>query len=997
MRRLAALIVLGVLALAGPNLAAGDAPAFKNGPYLLAPKPTSMVVMWEATAPGDATIAFGEGDALGEAVAVPADPDAPDFQGAKMNLYEYKLDNLKPGTRYSYEVTLAGGEKRRAGFRTLAEKPEKITIISLSDSHVFATRPKFDAAVKSFDPDLILHCGDLVEGTGAQAEQFSFFLKGQTEDDFIHSYPIVYASGNHDQGGVYFTTYVYAVQDREYGATVPGNQSFTYGNLHILSINSNPWGLFQLNSEATGAKADDATLELIDATTRWIADDLATPAAVNAEFRLAFTHHPISDAYSKRYLPGVLEPGKTDVMLSGHTHTYARAVSGNPAVAAATVYMTHQDARIHHRRCDFFRILSTPGEGLLTIEAHGANSANEETKLAATTLIARDKQQLEYSDIAITPDSVLYNGDVTVTATVTNAGTGIAAAVIPVRDNGEVRYLYRFDDGVTVLEPGKSAALTGTLRMESLGEHTLALADKTTTVAVQFRPATYDFSNVRIRMGDGDGYDLNSNRLWIKADINNIGNEAGVATAEFIIDGKAVAAKNYRLESGQTKTVEFDHTFDTAGEYAVTIGNAPAHKVFVEGSIQGMPVVLDKSGNNNNARIHGQPRLGRDGDGRAALVLDGKRDYIEVPDTGRFTATDGITGMVWANLPSAGTTKGGLTELVEPYEDLDGKGSIPDHNPLMLKGIGLGWGTPYLFRIAVRETGKVTYGVCLLNDNGEFSWNDGSQPEAGIKKDTWVQYTSSFDFDNGGDAYQNGYHSAHVDKPAFTAPMKNWEGEPLLVGLGYKNTLLSGRNRGMYHTMLPGAVSQVRFYTAKVPAGENDSVRANPTEAGASAGALKIWLDFEPGNIETTGTHTTEWVAISAAPSTLAFDAEFAGKASVVATVQTSDDGVTVKEETRIPLASGCNCSAALSGFQPARFARIVTEFTSDLNETESSVPVLHEYVLTAGATHRWNTLVDWNRGTFSGAAGHQPGDVYRDHARDIDKYNGPVDEPDAE
>ena len=55
----------------------------------------------------------------------------------------------------------------------------------------------------------------------------------------------------------------------------------------------------------------------------------------------------------------------------------------------------------------------------------------------------------------------------------------------------------------------------------------------------------------------------------------------------------------------------------------------------------------------------------------------------------------------------------------------------------MVKGIGLGWGTPYMFRMAVRETGKVTYGVCLLDDNGEFSWNDGSDDSFGIKKDQW--------------------------------------------------------------------------------------------------------------------------------------------------------------------------------------------------------------------------------------------------------------------
>ena len=94
----------------------------------------------------------------------------------------------------------------------------------------------------------------------------------------------------------------------------------------------------------------------------------------------------------------------------------------------------------------------------------------------------------------------------------------------------------------------------------------------------------------------------------------------------------------------------------------------------------------------------------------------------------------------------------------------------------------------------------------------------------------------------------------------------------------------------MYHTMLPGAISQVRFYTAKISEEENTAVRANPTEAGASASSLKIWLDFENENIDTTGTHTTEWTEITAAPATLAYDAVFAGQASIKAVVQTSDE-----------------------------------------------------------------------------------------------------------
>ena len=977
-----------VMTMAPAAFAADGGAQFQNGPYLLAPKTNSMVVVWESTEKVSATIAYGTDESkLCDPIKVEIDADAPDFKGSKMNLFHYKLDNLTPGTRYYYEVKLEGGATCKASFKTLSEKPDQIRLITLSDSHIFATRAELDQAIKEFDPDLLLHCGDMVEGTGAQAEQFSFWFQGKVENDYIHSYPVVYSSGNHDQGGVYFNTYVYSIQDEEYGAEVEGDSSFNYAGLHIITMNSNPWGLFQMNSEATGQKADAATIKTIDNAMNWLKKDLATDAAKNADFRLIFMHHPVSDAYTKRYIPAVIEPGKVDLLLSGHTHSYARAVSSNPAVGAGTIYLTHQDARTYNKKGDFFYITSTPGSGVLDVKNYGATAAGQESKVANETLVAKDKQQLSWSDISITPSTVLYNGEVTVTAKVTNNGKGLAAAVIPVVDNGTTRYLYKFEDGIVTLDPGKSATLTGTLRMEKLGTHTLKLADKTVSVNVKYRPATFDYTNIRTQQGNGKTSDMNSNILHIKADVVNIGNDAGTGTAEFKVNGVTVGTRQYTLKSGESQTAEFAYTFDKAGKYEVTIGNAKPETVYIEGSIQGMPIVKDKSGNGNNAYIHGQPEFGTDDKGKQTLVLDGKRDYIEIPDNGGYTPKDAMTGMIWANLPSAGTTKGGVSELTEQYVDLDGKGAIPDHNPLMVKGIGLGWGTPYMFRMAVRETGKVTYGVCLLDDNGEFSWNDGSDDSFGIKKDQWVQYTSAFDFTTGGDSYENELHSAHVDKPAFeNAPIKTWEGEPMYIGLGFKNTLQTKRNRGMYHTMLPGAVSQVRFYTSKLSENEVTAVRNNPTSAGASKNSLKIWLDFENSNIETSGSHTTEWVEATAAPTALSYNAAFAGKASITATVQTSDDGKTVKKEKSAALTSGTG-KIDLTGMADAKYVRVKTAFVSDLNSTESSVPVLNEYALTAGKTKIWNTLTDWEKGTFEGAAGHQPGHVYRNYAKDFANY----------
>lgn len=292
-----------------------------------------------------------------------------------------------------------------------------------------------------------------------------------------------------------------------------------------------------------------------------------------------------------------------------------------------------------------------------------------------------------------------------------------------------------------------------------------------------------------------------------------------------------------------------------------------------------------------------------------------------------------------------------------------------------------------MFRMAVSETGKVTYGVCILDHNGEFSWNDGSEDTAGIQKDTWVQYTSAFDFAPAATPMKTMYTvRTWISLRLKTHRLKPGGGEPLYVGLGFKNTLQTKRNRGMYHTMLPGAISQVRFYTSKISEAENTAIHSDPTKAGASAGSLKIWLDFENENIETTGAHITEWIAATAAPTALAYDASFTGKASITAAVQTSDDGKTVKEEKTYTLASGQD-TIKLNGMTQAKYVRVKTTFVSDLNSTKSSVPVLNEYAPTAGFTKIWNTLTDWQKGSFESAAGHQPGHVYRNYAKDFDNY----------
>lgn len=959
--------------------------SFRCGPYLLAPARDSMTVAWESDSPCRAFVSLAKGDGpFCPPIEVPAVEDAPVFQGTQMAFYRWTLEGLDPETDYRYRVELEGGEHLTAGFRTLPKNPERLRLITLSDSHAFATRESFNRAVWANRPDFILHSGDLVEGTGAQAEQFAYFLRGQDERNFIHWFPVLYAEGNHDQGGPYFDAYIYKVQDARYGAEVRGDCSMDCGGLHISLMNSGPWGLGEMNAETAGKPADAGTLREIAAAEAWLRKDLSEERAKQAMFRLLVLHHPYSDAYTARHIPAIAEPGRVDLVLAGHTHSYARYVSADPSVGAGTVYITQQDARMYSARGDYCLLDVDFQKELMTLSSIGEASALAPSAPAAVTRISAEKQQLAYDQMEVGPETVLCGDAVTVRARITNQGRGLAAAVIPVLDNGGTRYLYQFQGETVLLEPGESVSLEAPLPMEqALGRHTLQIGDHTFFVEVQFRPACFVYAPPEVCVGDGTAAGLSSSRIKVRARVRNIGSEAGTQDAILRIDGEYVESQSLALDAGASGEVQFSYVFDRAGSYQIAVGGSDPRTVCIEGGIQGMPIIRDRSGQGHDAVIHGAPRRGFDEQGRRTLILDGYHDYLEIADDWKLHSSGALTGMVWAKLPGKGTTRPGVAELTAPYTD--GKGIIADHNPLLTKGVGLGWGTSYQFRMAVRDNGKVTYGVCFEDDNGEFGWNDSDHPDAGIRKDQWVQYTSAFDLETGGDSYENGFHSAHVDPPVFDAPVKNWEGAPLRVGLGFKNKIHNRRGRGTYHTMLPGEISQVRFYLRKLT--EEENARLLETPEAEDGQNLQVHLRFEDEDLELRGIHMTEWVLCEGTPERLRYQAEIPEGAQMTVQVQYSLDGRSVCREHCVALEDGThtlNLEAA-----GAHWVRLCTEFQSALEEVFSAVPVLREYVLEAGREFRWNTLENWLRGTFSGAVGHQDSDVYRDHGEDLPGADG--------
>lgn len=995
-RRLLSLLLAAVMLFAMAPvdaLAAGaeDTGSFVNGPYLMTPKTDAMAVVWELDKAMKATITYGTAADDQKTVDVPVE-EGEKYQGEPMHMYRARLTGLTPGTAYTYKVALENGQTMEGRFRTLPENPEEVRFVVVSDSHRFETAKQVSDAIEKFDPDFILHTGDLVEGTGSQKDQFSYWF--QNAGSFLHNVPVIYNSGNHDFG-VYFDEYVTKIQKEQYHSNETGrNVSFSCGPVHISMLDSNPWSLFELNS-AAGGQVDAATKAVVDESLGWLKADLASADAKNADFRVVTMHHPYEDDLTRKYVPPIVENGNVNIMFSGHTHVYSRYASPNAARGTGTMYVTQGDARIgdgkidtgkkDQRMDDNYPNLLATGKGdmlqvtvkggLLTYSNVGLEKGAE--KVYETVSLSKDGAKLAYENISITPDSVQSNGAVTVSAKVTNIGSGMAAAAMCVNDNGQNRWLYEFGQAgkerVVALNPGESAELRAPLTLSALGSHKLTLAGVSKTVNVTFRKATYTYDNLRVKLGTGEISDPTSDLLCAKADVTNIGNQNGTAAATLYVNGKAVQSKQVKLDAGKTRSVEFIYDIPAGGAYTVKIGTSAEQKVTILGSMQGTPIVKDKSGLGNDGIIRGNPTLVKY-DGGWGLSLDGVDDYVEIPDRGNYVVDDGVTGMVWANV------------------DRLAQGDEWDHNPLLMKGASISYGTNYLFRMAVRKTGMVTYGIGFDNDNGEYFWNDDENIDgAGVTLGKWVQYTGGFDRATGGTSWEDGKLSGQIDAPDFDSEIKNWEGKSMYSGFAFHRHLLADRGRGKTHTMLTGDIGQIRFYTEKLSEASNKKIYANPSAKGPQGDKLVVWLDFDPSNLVTEGTHQTEWRPVIGKLNQFSYETELSGAASAKAVIETSEDGKTVKESKEVVLQNGKG-TQDLSDLGSAKFVRVSTAMQSSVTEAATDVPVIRSYTVNAGNCNTWATLADWNKGVFTGAAGYESDDIFNDYANDYDDYSGAAD-----
>ena len=288
---------------------------FDLGPYLMQPKPDSIVVMWRTLEAADGLVEYGLDEALGSSTG----------HQDSLLIHEVTLTGLTPDTRYFYRVASAGVTSAMHHFHTAPEAGQPFRIAAWGDNQngpdVFATVLQ---GIAGAHPYFLLGVGDHVQD-GKDAELWKTQLFGPARALF-HEVAFYAAIGNHEKNA----SHLYDLYSYPHTDDIDNHESFysfTYGNAFFLVINTNLIFFPVVDYETE--------------ISTWLREQVASPEAQNATWRIALAHEPgYAEAWGdgsctyegylpvREFLMPLLEEHHFHAYLSGHTHGYERGMTG---------------------------------------------------------------------------------------------------------------------------------------------------------------------------------------------------------------------------------------------------------------------------------------------------------------------------------------------------------------------------------------------------------------------------------------------------------------------------------------------------------------------------------------------------------------------------------------------------------------------------------------------------------------------------------------------
>lgn len=317
-------------------------------PYVTWITRTSATIQWETDVPGSSVVEYGLDDGYGQIASA----------SGETNMHMVVVSNLVPATRYHYRATTEAGEDTvhsvACSFGTAVEPGSPFRFAFLGDTHTWDPGPVFPPetvqvanGIRAHDPDLVVHSGDLVQGTVATnrslaEEQYRVELFG-TSSNLLTRTPYMVAIGDHERRAV--------AGDQVYAAYFSGHESpywgktyytFTYGSARFIMLDC-----VITSDHAAGVEVPGLTFG--SAQYNWLVDVLEnnTLPWIFLVYHYATYHsHPrfqARDGEMRALLGPLCDRYGVDMVFTGHAHLYERSHPIRGGVrddAGGAVYVT---------------------------------------------------------------------------------------------------------------------------------------------------------------------------------------------------------------------------------------------------------------------------------------------------------------------------------------------------------------------------------------------------------------------------------------------------------------------------------------------------------------------------------------------------------------------------------------------------------------------------------------------------------------------------------
>lgn len=337
---------------------------FITKPYLQNLSPGSCTIMWITGKPCKSWVEYGT--AAPELKAIHADLGLVDTN----YINKITLNNLQPGTKYSYRICsreisdfkpykLTWGNDQQSElfyFTTPEAETDEVSWVVLNDIHDRPySFPLLFSLIKDFKYDFVFLNGDMFDYQTNQ-QQIIDHLLSPLGDLFSATIPFIYTRGNHETRGVFARNHYNYFKN-------PDNRyyfSFTRGPVHFVVLDTGE-DKEDDHAEYGGLAAFDGYRE---EQAQWLAQEIEAPAFKKAPFRVVMMHIPpyqSGDWHGTMHCRELFNPlfnkGKIDLLICGHTHRYGTyladdathhyplIIGGGPLESKRTIMKINANAR----------------------------------------------------------------------------------------------------------------------------------------------------------------------------------------------------------------------------------------------------------------------------------------------------------------------------------------------------------------------------------------------------------------------------------------------------------------------------------------------------------------------------------------------------------------------------------------------------------------------------------------------------------------------------